>query len=148
MKLPIAGFITSTEIMNDLTNKPALGHITTFGGHPVSCAAAHATLKTLLDEKIVDTVLQKEKWIHENLVHPIIKEIRSDGLIMAVELSKRKYLKHVVAKCFELGLLVDWFLFNNRSFRLAPPLIINEEEIKKACGIFKEAMDFAEDHYK
>jgi len=145
--MPIAGFLASHEIMSTFMSKPVLGHITTFGGHPVCCAAAKATLDTLLDEEIVTTVLDKEKLIKSLLVHPIIKEVRSSGLMMAVELTKRKYLKHVVAKCYEIGLIIDWFLFNNRSFRLAPPLVITVEEIKEACGIILEAMDYAEGRY-
>ena len=146
--MPIAGFVASHEIMSSFMSKPVLGHITTFGGHPVCCAAAEATLSTLLDDKIVETVLNKEKLIRSLLVHPIVHEVRSSGLLMAVELTKRKYLKHVVAKCYEIGLIVDWFLFNNRSFRLAPPLIISDDEIRQACAIILEAMDFAEEKYK
>lgn len=145
--MPIAGFVANKELMSAFVSNPALGHITTFGGHPVSCAAAQATLASLLEDNIVEDVLAKEDLIKSLLVHPIIKEVRSSGLMMAVELSRRKYLKHVVAKCYEIGLIVDWFLFNNRSFRLAPPLIITEEEIKEACGIILEAMDFAEQKY-
>lgn len=145
--MPIAGFVASKEIMSSFVSNPALGHITTFGGHPVCCAAAKATLETLMEENIVDKVLEKEALIKSLLVHPIIKEVRSSGLMMAVELTKRKYLKHVVAKCYEIGLIVDWFLFNNRSFRLAPPLIISKDEIKEACAIILEAMDFAEGQY-
>ncbi len=146
--MPIAGFISSQAIMSSFVSKPVLGHITTFGGHPVCCAAAEATLSTLLDDEIVSSVLEKEKLIKSLLVHPIIKEVRSSGLMMAVELTRRKYLKHVVGKCYEIGLIVDWFLFNNRSFRLAPPLIISSDEIKEACAIILEAMDFAQGQYK
>ena len=145
--MPIAGFIAPKDIMSAFVSNPVLGHITTFGGHPVSCAAAQATLDTLLNEPIISEVLAKEALIKSILVHPIIKEVRSSGLMMAVELTKRKYLKHVVAKCYEIGLIVDWFLFNNRSFRMAPPLIISNDEIKEACGIIIEAMDYAEGKY-
>lgn len=145
--MPIGALVSSEKIMASLVKKPALGHITTFGGHPVSCAAAHATLTTLLEEDVISQVLAKEKLIHHTLKHPIIKEIRSSGLMMAVELTKRKYLKHVVSKCMDLGLIVDWFLFNNRSFRLAPPLIITESQIKEACEILLEAMDYAKTKY-
>ena len=146
--MPIAGFVASKEIMSSLVSNPALGHITTFGGHPVCCAAANATLETLLEENIAEQVLTKEALIKSLLTHPIIKEVRSSGLMMAVELTKRKYLKHVVGKCYEIGLIVDWFLFNNRSFRLAPPLVISEEEIREACAILQEAMDYAYAQYK
>lgn len=145
--MPIAGFIANKNIMDSFTKNPVLGHITTFGGHPVCCAAAKATLATLLNTNIINEVETKEKLIHEKLQHPIIKEIRSNGLMMAVELTKRKYLKHVVSMSMELGLIVDWFLFNNRSFRLAPPLIITAEEIDMACNIFLSAMDYAQSKY-
>lgn len=146
--MPIGGIVSSEEIFSSIIRKPALGHITTFGGHPVSCAAALATLETILNESIVDKVYSKEKLIHSLLKHPIIKEVRSSGLMMAVELTKRKYLKHVVHHCMENGLIVDWFLFNDRSFRLAPPLIISEDEIHEAMHILLSAMDFAELKYQ
>ncbi|MCL4106495.1 UNVERIFIED_CONTAM: hypothetical protein GTU68_030453 [Idotea baltica] len=145
--MPIGALVSSEEIFTSMIKKPALGHITTFGGHPVSCAAAFATLSTILDEDLPSQVLEKEKLMHQELKHPIIREIRSSGLMMAVELTKRKYLKHVVAKCMELGLIVDWFLFNDRSFRVAPPLIITEKQIIEACGLLKKAMSYAEEKY-
>jgi acetylornithine/succinyldiaminopimelate/putrescine aminotransferase len=145
--MPISGVVSSTEIFSSIVKNPALGHITTFGGHPVICAAAHASLKHILDTSLYSEVQKKEKLILSLLKHPIIKEIRSSGLMMAVELTKRKYLKHVVGKAFELGALVDYFLFNDRSFRLAPPLIINEEQIRKGCSILLEAMDYAASRY-
>lgn len=145
--MPIAAFISTSEIMQSLMKNPNLGHITTFGGHPVCCAAAEACLTHLLSSDIVADVSAKEKLIHQTLQHTIIKEIRSSGLMMAVELTKRKYLKHVVSKALELGIIVDWFLFNNRSFRLAPPLIISPSEIKEACGLLLEAMDYAYTQY-
>jgi len=146
--MPISGVVGSKKLMNTLVKNPALGHITTFGGHPVSCAAATASLRALIEEKIVDSVSGKEQLIKNLLKHEIIKEVRSSGLIMAVELTKRKYLKHVVNKTIELGALIDYFLFNDRSFRLAPPLIISESEIKKACQILLSAMDYARSKYK
>ncbi|GLR16575.1 aspartate aminotransferase family protein [Portibacter lacus] len=145
--MPIGALVSSEEIFSSMIKKPALGHITTFGGHPVSCAAAYATLSTILDEDLPSKVLGKEKLILEQLKHPIIREVRSSGMMMAVELTKRKYLKHVVAKCMELGLIVDWFLFNDRSFRVAPPLIITDEQIVEACSILRKAMDYAEEKY-
>lgn len=146
--MPISGVVSSPEVFSSIVKNPALGHITTFGGHPVICAAAHASLKYILDTGLHTQVSEKEKLIHRLLKHPIIKKVRSSGLMMAVELTRRKYLKHVVSKAFELGALVDYFLFNDRSFRLAPPLIINEEQIRKGCGILLEAMDYAESRYK
>lgn len=146
--MPIGGIVSSPEIFQSIVRHPALGHITTFGGHPVSCAAAKATLDTLLDSTLIQEVAQKENHILERLQHPIIKEIRHDGLMMGVELTRRKYLKHVVAKSIELGVLIDFFLFNNSSFRLAPPLLISHNEINKGCDILLEAMDYAVSVYK
>ena len=145
--MPIGAMVCDIKLMQAFTKSPMLGHITTFGGHPVSCAAGLGSLKALTELKIVDDVLDKEKLFREKLVHPIIKEVRSSGLMMAVELTKRKYLKHVVSHSMELGAIIDYFLFNNRSFRLAPPLIINKEEIEKACALLIEACTFAEAKY-
>jgi len=144
----LAGVVSSKKILNTLLHNPALGHITTFGGHPVSCAAAMASLNVLLDEKLMDSIAEKEAIIKTTLEeHPIIKEVRSAGLMMAVEPVKKKYLKHIVSKAFELGVLVDWFLFNNRSFRLAPPLIITLDEVREGCALLLSAMDYAEAVY-
>jgi len=142
--MPIAGVISTAEIMSCIVKNPALGHITTFGGHPISCAAADASLSVLLYEGLISAVANKEAYIRTRLgSHPVVKEIRSAGLMMAVEPKGRKYLKHIVAKAYELGVIVDWFLFNNRSFRLAPPLIITMQELEEACDILERAMDFA-----
>ncbi|MEE9372135.1 MAG: aspartate aminotransferase family protein [Saprospiraceae bacterium] len=146
--MPIAGVVGGKSVMNAITKNPALGHITTFGGHPISSAAAHACLNTLLSEKIVSEVFEKELLFHDLLKHNIIKEVRSSGLMMAVELTKRKYLKYVVNYTIENGALVDYFLFNDCSFRLAPPLIINEDQIRKGCKILLSAMDYAEQKYQ
>ena len=145
--MPIGAMICNKNLMRAFTKSPVLGHITTFGGHPVSCAAGHGNLKALTELQIVDDVLDKEKLFRELLVHPIIKEVRSSGLMMAVELTKRKYLKHVVSHSMELGAIVDFFLFNNRSFRLAPPLVISHNEIKQACDLLLAACTFAEAKY-
>jgi len=146
--MPIGAVVSSQEIFSSIIKKPSLGHITTFGGHPVSCAAALATLKTILDEGIAEKVIEKEAQILDLLQHPIIQEVRSSGLMMAVELTRRKFLKHVVGRCMELGLIVDYFLFNDRSFRIAPPLIISTSEIHQACQIILQAMDYAQQKYE
>ena len=145
--MPIGAMVCSKELMSAFTKSPMLGHITTFGGHPVSCAAALGTLEALIEEDIVSSILEKEKLFRQLLVHPIIKEVRSSGLMMAVELDKRKYLKHVISEGMQLGVIVDYFLFNNRSFRLAPPLIMNTEEIELACSILLKACDYAQGKY-
>lgn len=147
--MPIAGVVSSTAIMSSLSKRPALGHITTFGGHPVCCAAALASLEVLLETDLIAEVAAKEAYIHSKLCpHPIVKEIRSAGLMMAVETTNRKYLKHVVGQALHRGLIVDWFLFDNRSFRLAPPLIISMAELTEACEILWEALDAAQDYYR
>ncbi len=146
--MPIGGLVADKALLDAFTNNPDLGHITTFGGHPVVCAAAKATLEVLLSEKLISEVLEKEAYIKEKLQHPIIKEIRSSGMMMAVELKRRKYLKHVVNKAFELGALVDYFLFNNTSFRLAPPLVYTMNELEQAMDILLSSLDYAESKYK
>lgn len=139
--MPIGAFVSSHEIMQSLTHDPILGHITTFGGHPVSCAAGLATLQTLLDQDYIQQVKAKEALFRSLLKHPAILDIRSAGLLMAVELSDFNFLQKVIQECLKQGLITDWFLFNDRSMRIAPPLIISEEEIRKACGIILEALE-------
>ena len=147
--MPISGVVSSKHIMSSLVKDPALGHITTFGGHPVVCAAALATLQVLLDGDIMDQVSSKATMIHTRLsAHPIIKQVRHSGLMMAVEPTYRKYLKHIVQRAYEKGLLIDWFLFNNRSFRLAPPLTATNQELSDACDILLRAMDDVEAKYQ
>lgn len=147
--MPIGAVVSSANIMSSITKAPALGHITTFGGHPVSCAAALANLETLMAEELIHKVEDKALKIKQKLQgHPIVKEIRNAGLMMGVELTKRKYLKHVVSQAIELGVLIDFFLFNDRSFRLAPPLIISDEEIEYGCGILIQALDYAQAKYR
>lgn len=141
--MPLSAVVSSYKILSAFTHNPSLGHISTFGGHPVCCAAAHASLEVLLKTEYISQVEMKEKLFKELLRHPIIAEVRSSGLMMAVELSKRKYLKYAVNGIIERGALVDYFLFNDRSFRLAPPIVINREEIHKACNIILEALDKA-----
>lgn len=145
--MPVSAFVAPKEIMMSLAKKPMLGHITTFGGNPACVTAAHATLKTLLDENIYQDVVRKEALIKEKLKHPIIKEIRSSGLMMGIELTRRKYLKHVVNHTIKNGAVIDYFLFNNKSFRLAPPLIINDAQIEEGCDILLKAMDYAQFKY-
>ncbi len=139
--MPIGAFIASKEIMKVLSFDPLLGHITTFGGHPVCCAASLATLKELIESELISTVKRKEKLFLELLVHPKIKEIRSAGLMMAVEFRSFDFVQAVIKDCIENGLITDWFLFNDRSLRIAPPLIITADEIKKACSIIIAAIE-------
>ena len=139
--MPIGAFVSSNEVMSCLKTNPILGHITTFGGHPVSCAAAIASLDVLIDENIIEDVKRKGDLFKKYLKHPLIKEIRGIGLFMAVELKDFDQVKRVIDRCIEKGLVTDWFLFHDSAFRIAPPLIINDDEIKKACDILTEAID-------
>ena len=139
--MPIGCFISSKEIMHVFTNNPVLGHISTFGGHPVSSAASLATLNVIQEEHLLNDVSEKEQLFHLELKHPKIKAVRSKGLMMAVEFDSYEVLKPIIDKAIELGVVTDWFLFNDRSMRIAPPLIITEEEIKKACKIILQAID-------
>ncbi|RYG03362.1 MAG: aminotransferase class III-fold pyridoxal phosphate-dependent enzyme, partial [Chitinophagaceae bacterium] len=133
--MPIGAFISSAEIMSVLSHTPILGHMTTFGGHPVCCAAGLATLNTLVNESIVKGVDAKGELFKKLLVHPAIKEIRGKGLMLAVEFSDFETNKAIIDACIEDGLISDWFLHCNNSMRIAPPLIITEEEIKASCEI-------------
>lgn len=141
--MPIGAFVASRDIMLSLADKPILGHITTFGGHPVSCAAGLATLQTLLEHNYIAQVREKEALFHELLVHPEIHEVRSAGLLMAVQMRDFSFVKTVIDYCLEQGLITDWFLFNSSSLRIAPPLIISEEEIRWACRIILEGVEVA-----
>lgn len=141
--MPIGGFISSHEIMRSLTHDPFLGHITTFGGHPVSCAASLATLQTILNEKLAEKASSKAQLFRSKLIHPSIQEIRGIGLMMAIELGDAAKVQRTIAKALEKGLLTDWFLFKDTALRLAPPLTITEEEIEKACMILLESLNEA-----
>lgn len=139
--MPIGCFISDQKIMHVFTENPVLGHISTFGGHPVSAAASLATLQAIQEEQLLDWVSSKEQLFHQLLKHPKIKAIRSKGLMMAVEFDSYDVLKPIIDKAIELGVVTDWFLFDDKSMRIAPPLIITEEEIKKACSIILQAID-------
>lgn len=133
--MPIGAFISSLEIMSVLSHTPILGHMTTFGGHPVCCAAGLATLRTLVDDHIVDEVEEKGQLFKQLLQHPAIKEIRGKGLMLAVEFENFEINKKIIDACILDGVLSDWFLHCSNSMRIAPPLIITKEEIAEACTI-------------
>lgn len=133
--MPIGAFIANHAVMGVFKNNPILGHITTFGGHPVSCAASLATLKVILEDKLCESVQQKATLIKQLLVHDKIKEVRNQGLMMAVEFEDFDTLKPIIDRAIEKGVITDWFLFCDNSMRIAPPLIITEAEIKQACAI-------------
>lgn len=139
--LPIGAFISSSQIMQVLTNNPILGHITTFGGHPLSCAASLATLRVIQQERLLEKVKEKENLFLSLLKHPKIKSIRSQGLMMAVDFGSFEILKPIIDRGIEAGILTDWFLFENKSMRIAPPLTITETEIREACRIILSVID-------
>ena len=131
--MPIGAFISSREIMHTLTDNPILGHITTFGGHPVCCAAGLATLETLLEDHLMKDVDKKEALFRKLLVHPAIKEIRGKGLMLAIQLDSFQQVEQVSKRATDEGVIIDWFLHCDTALRLAPPLIITEHEIQTAC---------------
>jgi acetylornithine/succinyldiaminopimelate/putrescine aminotransferase len=139
--MPVGAFISSKKVMQSLSNNPVLGHITTFGGHPVCCAASIATIQVLSEESLITTVEEKEKLFRELLVHPRIKSINGKGLLLAVEFDSYEQNKVIIDKCIEDGVIADWFLFNAHSMRIAPPLTITQEEIKKACEVILKSID-------
>ena len=139
--MPIGGLVSSRELMQLFTENPKLGHITTFGGHPVCCAAALASINILNDENIVQEVEAKGLLFESLLIHNLIKDIRRVGLFFAIEMENSEVVQKVVEGCKEKGVLSFWFLSCPESFRIAPPLIINEEEIRRSCKIIIEVMN-------
>lgn len=141
--MPIGAFIASKDIMHCLTNAPVLGHITTFGGHPVCCAAGLATLNTILEENLMSGIPEKEALFHQLLQHSAIQEVRSMGLMAAVEFESFELLQTILQNLLDLGVLSDWFLFCDNSMRIAPPLTITQDEIKMACKKILQAIDMS-----
>ncbi len=139
--MPIGAFIADKFIMDSLKDNPILGHITTFGGHPVSCAAGLASLNTIIDENLIAGVHEKEALFKRHLKHPKISEIRGKGLMLAIQLQSFKQVENISKKCLQEGLIIDWFLHCDTALRIAPPLIITQDEIKKACHIILKAID-------
>jgi acetylornithine/succinyldiaminopimelate/putrescine aminotransferase len=140
--MPIGAFVSSQAIMSTLTENPILGHITTFGGHPVCCAAGLAALNVLLDDDLTSAVAQKETLFRKLLIHPAIREVRGKGLLLAIELDNFELNKKIIDRCIENGIITDWFLHCSNSMRIAPPLIITSEEIEQACTVILEAVSF------
>lgn len=159
--MPIGAFIASHEMMGVLKDNPILGHITTFGGHPVSCAASLATLNAIFDENMLfdskncksdckpskcsslecNFVEQKGQLFKKLLVHPKIKEVRGKGLMLAAEFESFEVLKPIIDRAIEKGVITDWFLYCDNSMRIAPPLIITEEQIRFACEVILSSID-------
>ena len=138
---PVGAFCASKELMNLLQDKPILGHITTFGGHPVIAAACYATLKTLLQSNLIAETLEKEQYIREQLQHRGIKEIRGKGLMLALILPTPEHAQQMVKIALERGLLLFFLLFEKRAVRVTPPLTISKKELKKGCDIIVNILD-------
>lgn len=141
--MPIGAFISSGEIMGVLKENPILGHITTFGGHPVSCAAGLANLEVILEEKLISSVHNKEKLFRKMLHHSLIKEVRGKGLMLSIQLDSFEQVEKVSKYCLEKGVIIDWFLHCDSALRIAPPLTISEGEIIEACTAILEAINQA-----
>jgi acetylornithine/N-succinyldiaminopimelate aminotransferase len=133
--MPIGAFISSWKNMNELTYNPKLGHITTFGGHPVNCAASIATLEFILENKIIKAIEKKEKLFRKHLQHKKIKKISGKGLMLSIDLYDEYHTNQLVKNCMSDGLLLFYFLFNTKSVRITPPLTISLNEIEMGCSI-------------
>ncbi|MCL6272808.1 aspartate aminotransferase family protein [Muricauda sp. 2012CJ35-5] len=131
--LPVGAFVSSQAIMKTLQEHPKLGHITTFGGNPVIAAASLATLKEITESQIITQTLEKEKLIRACLVHPLIKEIRGKGLMLALLLEKKEIADYLVLTAAQKRLILFWLLFEPRAVRISPPLTISEQEIRQGC---------------
>ena len=140
--MPLGAFVARHEVMDTLQNNPTLGHITTFGGHPVCCAAGLAALNYLLDNQVVEQVEAKGA-LYERLLadHPAVREIRRSGLLLAVELGESAKLYRIMELFKEEGILSDWFLYCDTAFRISPPLTISEEEIRDSAAIIRRCLD-------
>ncbi len=139
--MPLGAFISSAQNMQSFTHNPVLGHITTFGGHPVCCAAGMASMQVLLQDGLIDDVAAKEELFHTLLKHKAIKAVRSKGLLMAIEMGSPEAVLNTLQKALEKGLFSDWFLFAPQCIRIAPPLTITHEEITHACQLLMECME-------
>lgn len=139
--LPIGAFIANKSMMQTLTHDPMLGHITTFGGNPVCCASALATLNVILEERLLDSVETKGQLFESLLSHPAIKEIRRIGLMFAIDFDSAEKVNAIVNYCKEHGIICYWFLSHPYSFRIAPPLTITEQQIRESCEIIIDAIN-------
>jgi len=139
--MPIGAFVASKALMETLSHNPILGHITTFGGHPVSCAAGLASLQVLQEEHLVEQVEHKEQLFRTHLNHPLIREIRGKGLLLAIQLDTFAQLMAVIDVCIANGIVTDWFLFCNDAMRIAPPLTITDDEIITSCKVINAAIE-------
>jgi len=140
--MPLGGVAANRQILDSFTHNPCLGHITTFGGHPVCCAAGLAALNYLIDNNIVESVERKGAMFEERVSrHPKVKEIRRSGLLLAVELGESEYLYKLMEIFKEEGIMSDWFLYCDTAFRISPPLTISDSEIEECCAIIARSLD-------
>jgi acetylornithine/succinyldiaminopimelate/putrescine aminotransferase len=139
--MPLGAFIANKNVMQTLSFNPILGHITTFGGHPVSCAAGKAAFEVLLEGNYINSVKQKEAFLTEQLHHPSIKKINHFGLWASLQFKTMETAQNIIHTCVDKGLITDWFVFAPDRLRIAPPLIIEESEIKKACEVIMEMVE-------
>jgi acetylornithine/succinyldiaminopimelate/putrescine aminotransferase len=139
--MPLGALVSDKKIMDAFTHDPVLGHINTFGGHPVCCAAGLAAFKVLLEGNLVQDVKRKEDLFRSLLIHEHIKNVSSFGLMIAVEFENFQFNKKVIDACIEQGVFTDWFLFASHALRIAPPLNIPDEEIISACTIIIQVLD-------
>lgn len=139
--MPIGAFTASPHLMDTLSDRPKMGHITTFGGNPVVAAAALATLKELTETDLIAQTLEKEKLFRELLVHPLIQEVRGKGLMLAPIMSSEEIANQLVLNAKYQGLILFWLLFEKRAIRLSPPLTLTEEEIRRGCGIIIDILN-------
>ncbi|SDW89185.1 Acetylornithine/succinyldiaminopimelate/putrescine aminotransferase [Lutibacter oricola] len=145
--MPIGAFITSHKLMSCLQTQPKLGHITTFGGHPVIAASALATIQEIYEQKLMEQIEAKEALIRKLLIHPLITEIRGKGLMLAAIVETSEIASSVILKCLDKGLLLFWLLFEGKAVRITPPLTISEEEIYKGCNIIIEVLNEILENY-
>lgn len=138
--MPLGAFVAPKELMDVIKTNPMLGHITTFGGHPVSCAAARASLRVIQEEKLIEKVAKKANLFRSELDMPQIREIRGLGLMMCLQLDSFDQVYQVSNECAKMGLIIDWYLHCETALRIAPPLTITEAEIKAACKIIRESI--------
>lgn len=139
--MPLGAFVANRQVMEVIKENPILGHITTFGGHPVSCAAALASLKIIQESGLMDEVGEKHAWFKKLLVHPKIIEVRGIGLMMAIQLSSFEEVEKASSYCAAQGVMIDWFLHHDTALRLAPPLTITNKQIREACTVILNALD-------
>ncbi len=139
--MPLGAFIADKALMHTLTHNPVLGHITTFGGHPLSCAAGKAALEVLLEGKWIEAAFEKEAFLKKTLVHPAIQQINTAGLWMSLQFATAELNQRIVHQCVKNGLITDWFLFAPDRLRIAPPLITSMEELESICQIILQSID-------